>query len=418
MDKENLITCPECGAEIDVNEVLYHQLEERVKKDFDMKNAKRQRELERKLKEIDEEKKRIEETREDLKKEIEAGIQKKLREEKARIEKAVRSQIEGENSERLKELEEEIQAKSAQLKELNKTKAEVERLKREKDCLREEIALEKEQELTKRLSEEKQRIQKQLEESSFFKIKEKEKIIDQLKEQLEDAKRKAEQGSVQLQGEVQEIEIENLLRQLYPIDEITEVKKGQRGADVLHEVRNSQGSLCGKIYYESKRTKDFQKAWLDKLKNDNLQVKADILVLVSEALPEGTDKYGLHDGIWICSFHEVKALSLVLRHSIIQVHTVNQAHKGKGTKMELLYEYLTSNEFRSQFEAIMKGFKELQDSYFDEKLKMQKIWKEREKQLDRILANAVDFYGSLKGIAGSSIPQVEMLETNEADLLE
>jgi len=416
MDQENLITCPECGAEINVNEVLYHQLQEKAKKDLDKISAKKQKEYERKLKEIEEEKEFIEETKENLKKEIDKGIQNKLKIERAKIEKSLRSEMESENSERMKSLEDQIESKSAQLKEFNKAKADIERLKREKDSLREEIELEKEKEFTKKIAEEKQRIQKQAEESSFFKIKEKEKIIYDLKEQLEDAKRKAEQGSVQLQGEVQELEIENLLRQLYPIDEITEIKKGQRGADILHHVRNSQGALCGKIYYESKRTKDFQKSWLDKLKNDNLREKADILVLVSEALPDGTDKFGLLDGVWICSFHEIKALSLVLRHSIIHIHSIHQTHQGKGTKMELLYEYLTSSEFRSQFEAIIKGFKDLQVSYCDEKIKMQRIWKEREKQLDRILTNAVEFYGSLKGIAGNSIPQIEMLEMNESEL--
>ncbi len=198
---------------------------------------------------------------------------------------------------------------------------------------------------------------------------------------------------------------------------IIEIKKGQRGADVLQIVKTPSGLECGKIYYESKRSKGFQNGWIQKFRDDNLSVKANILVLVTETLPDGIDKFGHRDGIWICSFHEFKGLSVVLRHALTRVHDVTVTQQNKGTKMELLYNYLTSQEFRGQFEAIMEGFKELQDSYSDEKLKMQKIWKEREKQLEKILTDAVDFYGSLKGIAGSSIPDIKMLEDKEDTMM-
>jgi hypothetical protein len=251
-----------------------------------------------------------------------------------------------------------------------------------------------------------------------LKLKEKEKVIEDLKEQIEITKRKAEQGSMQLQGEVQELELEHILRSYYPFDQVEEIKKGQRGADVLQTVRTNQGIECGKIYYESKRTKDFQPAWLQKLRDDNLEMKADILVLVTEAMPDGEQRFLYKDGIWICSFTEVKGLSLTMRYALLQVQQVSVSQHNKGDKMELLYNYLTSQEFRGQFEAIMEGFKSLQDSYSDEKLKMQKLWKEREKQLEKILLNAVHFYGSIKGIAGSSIPDIKMLEEGQGSLFE
>jgi hypothetical protein len=410
MESENIIKCPECGAEIDVNEVLYHQLEEQIKKDYEKKAAKKEKELHIKLQEIKTEKERIEKEKENLKELVDKEVQHKLKSERTKLEKALRQQIQDETSEQLKELQKELQVKSNQVKELNKTKAEIEKLRREKEELGDQIALEKEREFSEKLKNEKLKIKKQVDEENTLKIKEKDKVIEDLKTQLEEAKRKAEQGSMQLQGEVQELELENLLRSLYPFDEISEIKKGQRGADILQIVRTDQGVESGKIYYESKRTKNFDNNWLQKLKDDNLDVKADILILVTEAMPEGSDKFFFKDGVWVCSFFEVKGLSVVLRYGLLQMHSVVIAQHGKETKMEMLYNYLTSQEFRGQFEAIIEGFKALQDSYSDEKLKMQKIWKEREKQLEKILTNAVNFYGSLKGIAGASIPEIRMLE--------
>ena len=411
MERENVIKCPECGAEINVNEILYKQLEVQIKQDFETKNARREKEYEKKLKEIQAEKKDIEKEREQLKELVDKEVLQKVAAEKAKLEKTLRQKIEDEQAGQVKELQAELQQKTEKVKELNKAKADIERLKREKDELSEQIALEKEKEFTEQLKKEKLRIKKQVDDENYLKIKEKEKIIDDLKGQLDEAKRKAEQGSVQLQGEIQELELENMLRNLYPFDEIAEIKKGQRGADILQTVRTNQGIDCGKIYYESKRAKDFQNVWIQKLKEDNLTVKADVLVIVSETLPDGIDKFGYKDGIWLCTFVEAKGLSMVLRHGLMQVHSISLTQHDRGTKMELLYSYLTSNEFRAQFEAIIDGFKSLQDSYLDEKRKMQKIWKEREKQFERVLTNAVSFYGSLKGIAGASIPQIKMLES-------
>lgn len=501
MKNENVINCPQCGAKIDVNEILYQQLEGQIKKQFDKQNAEREKKYEIKLKNLEDQQKEIEQEKERLKDKVDAEVRQTLRNEKQKLEKNIRSRIEEEKSEELKvlqnelqeksnklkelnktkaeaeklrrekeelheqfekereqlrtdvekeirqklkneklkfeqalrlkieeerseelkNLQNELQEKSKQLKDLNKTRAEVEKLKREKDELHEQITLEKEKELNLRLEEEKLKIKKKAEEGNFLKIKEREKIIEDLKNQLDEAKRKAEQGSVQLQGEIQELEIEKLLRTLYCIygDKVEEIKKGQRGADILHTVFE-HGAQCGRIYYESKRAKDFQPSWLQKLKNDNASVKADILVLVSAVLPNGNEKFAYDErtGIWLCAFSELKGLSLVLRHGLMQVNRVAQTHQDRGSKMELLYGYLTSQEFRGQFEAIIDGFKNLQDSYSDEKLKMQKIWKEREKQLEIILANAVNFYGALRGTAGASIPKIRALESNKVKLLE
>jgi hypothetical protein len=413
MANDNTINCPECGTEINVSDILYHQVEEQLKKDFEKKSAKKDKELQAKLNEIETEKEKLKKDKAKLGDLVEQQVQTKLKSEKDKLEKSIRTQLKDENDEMIKSLKEQLDEKSNQVKDLKKKEAEIEKLKREKNELRETIALEKEQEFTQKLNDEKKKIKQQADEANDLVIKDLKRQIEEQKEIAKEAVRKAEQGSMQRQGEIQELELENILRELHRYDEITEIKKGQQGADILHCVKTENGVECGKIYYESKRTKNFNDNWLQKLRDDNLSVKADVLVLVTETMPDGHDKFFHKDGVWICSLWEVKGLSLVLRHGLLQVHSVSITQQGKETKMEMLYNYLTSQEFSGQFGAIIEGFKSLQDNYADEKLKMQKIWKEREKQLEKILTNAVSFYGSIKGIAGASIPDIKMLEDGQ-----
>lgn len=373
MSEQN-INCPKCGEPIDVSEVLSRQVESRLRTEFEARQAEREIECER----------------------------------------AIRDRVQQDTEAEISELRKELDEKSGQLRDLKKTKAEIERLRREKEELRDEIALEKELELTEKLKAEKAKIRSSVEEEYTFKVRELEKQLEDQKELAAEMKRKADQGSVQLQGEVQELELEKVLRELYIHDEISEVKKGQRGADTLQCVRSPFGAECGKIYYESKRTKNFDANWLKKLREDNQTVKADVLVLVTEAMPNGCDSYVFQDGVWICTFWQVRSLSMVLRHSLMDVHARFQTQQGKETKAEMLYDFLTSQEFKGQFEGILEGFKSIQDGYSREKLQMTKIWKEREKQLDRILLNASGFYGSVRGIAGSAMPEVRMLEPGDA----
>lgn len=418
MAKENSIKCPECGAEIDVNEVLYHQLEDKIKTSYDKKSAKEKQALQERLNEVEAKEEKIKKEKEKIDITIEQQVKTKLKAETSTLEKSIRKKVDEEKSEQFEELQKELGQKSEQLKEFNRTKAEVERLKRENNEQAEKIGLEKEKEFTQKLGEEKKKIKQQSDEDNALKIEELKLQLEEQKKLAEEAVRRAEQNSMQRQGEVQELELEKILRELHKYDEITEVKKGQRGADVIHCVITTQGVACGKIYYESKRTKNFDYNWLQKLRDDNLTVKADVLVLVTETMPDGQDKFFLKDGVWICSLWDVKPLSLVLRHGLLQIQSLTTTHQGRETKMEMLYNYLTSQEFSGQFGAIIEGFKSLQDNYADEKLKMQKIWKEREKQLEKILSNAVNFYGSIKGIAGASIPDIKMLEYGQQTTLE
>ena len=337
-----------------------------------------------------------------------------LHSKEEQIKESIRKELNEEKSNQLQELENELIKKSSQLKELNGTKAQLERLRREMEEQEAKIVLDKEKELTERLEQARSSIKEQVQQESFLKLKEREKVIEDLKKKLDEAKSQAEQGSMQLQGQVQELEILELLREFHPYDECTQSKTGSNAADILQIVRTASGAECGKIYYESKRTKSWSNDWIKKFKQDNVNTKADILVLVTNALPKDIQRYGIIDGVWICSFVDVKELSLVLRYGLLKLQSVAITQQGKETKMEALYKYLTSEDFKSVFESILEGFKTIQDSHHSEKLRMQRFWKEREKVLEKVLSNSIEFYGSIKGIAGAAIPEIQMLDLRQA----
>ncbi len=204
--------------------------------------------------------------------------------------------------------------------------------------------------------------------------------------------------------------LEEMLRAAFPFDLVEEVAKGVRGADCVQHVRNGVGQVCGKIIYESKRTKAFTAEWIEKLKHDMRATQADLAVIVTETLPREMTTFGFRDGVWICRFGEVKPLALLLRDSLVRVYGAVASQENRGEKMQLLYDYLTDTEFRQNIEAVVEGFMSLRDSITREKVQMEKLWKEREKQLDKVLLNTTQFYGSIKGIAGNAVGELRMLE--------
>jgi len=265
----------------------------------------------------------------------------------------------------------------------------------------------------------KQEIEKsQLKDTEYqLKFKEYEKQIDDQKKLVDEMKRKAEQGSMQLQGEVQELIVEELLQNNFPFDIISEVGKGIRGADCIQIIRNSSGQECGKIIYESKRTKDFGGDWVEKLKKDKIAVGADVAVIVTQCYPKGMDCFSEKDGVWICSFEELKAVAFVLRDGITKLYTATKSQENRGDKMHMLYDYLTSSEFSSQWNAISEGFMSMKMSIQSERNAMERMWKSREKQLEKVLLNAVHISGSVEGIAGKDVVKLSMGNANEEDFL-
>jgi len=243
-----------------------------------------------------------------------------------------------------------------------------------------------------------------------LKVKELEKQLEDQRKLAEEMRRKAEQGSMQMQGEVQELLLEELLKTSFPFDQISEVGKGVRGADCIQLVRNSLGQEAGKIIYESKRTKDFNQEWIDKLKADMRSQGADIAVIVTQTFPKELDRFGEKDGVYICSFQEVKSVALLLRNAILKVHDTKKSQVNKGDKMSFLYDYLTSNEFSEQWKAVGEGFRQMRSSIQKERDAMEKLWKAREKQLEKVLLNAMHIKGSIEGIAGADAIHLDLLE--------
>jgi len=230
-----------------------------------------------------------------------------------------------------------------------------------------------------------------------------------LKKEIDELNKKAEQGSIQLQGEVMELVLEDSLKQLFPYDQIEEIGKGIKGADIVHTVIN-KGNICGKIIYESKRTKNFSYDWIQKLKDDMMNCKADIAVLITETMPKEIKSVGNIEGIWICSTNDYKGLVMALRDGLVKVSEVLKTQENKSDKMVMLYDYLTGNEFKQYIEALVEGFINMRENIIREKSMMEKIWKEREKGLERMLLSINGFYGAIRGIAGSIIPDVNWLE--------
>ncbi len=249
-----------------------------------------------------------------------------------------------------------------------------------------------------------------------LKLKEMEKQLDDQKKLAEEMRRKAEQGSTQLQGEAQELLLEQILRENFPHDSIVEVGKGVEGADCMMIIRNHAGVEYGKIIFESKRAKGWNNSWMEKLRNDMRSKQADLAILVTQVFPKNMDCFGEKDGIWICSFKEVCGLTTALRNAVVRIAESKKLEENKGEKMHLLYNFLTGNEFRQQVEAIVEGFVSLRQSIIKERIQMEKMWKEREKQLEKVLISTSGMYGSIKGIAGSSVSTIPLLEgTEEAE---
>jgi hypothetical protein len=288
-----------------------------------------------------------------------------------------------------------------------------------------ELELELQRKLVKERESLKAQIQKEeIERGSLkdqeyqLKVKELEKQLDDQRKLAEEMKRKAEQGSMQMQGEVQELLLEELLKSSFPFDEIVEVGKGVRGADCIQVVRNNLGQEAGKIIYESKRTTAFAQEWIEKLKTDMRSQGADIAIIVTQAFPKDMERFGEKEGVYICSYQEVKSVALLLRTALLKLFDAKKNQLNKGDKMSFLYDYLTSNEFNEQWKAIGEGFRQMRQSIQKERDAMEKLWKSREKQLEKVLLNAMHIKGSIEGSAGADSINMNLLEDDEPISLE
>jgi hypothetical protein len=409
------VKCPSCDHSFPIEEVMTEEYKKQLRKQMQQYTQQKEDEFKKKEEEFAVRQRqqqhqfevRLNEEKRELQKSMEEGLRRSI---KADVENQMRML---ENS--VKESDEKLRA--ARQKELEFLQKEQNLKQREEEL--ELVTQRKLQEQREALAEQirKQEAEKfMMRDTEYqFKVRELEKQLDDQKKLADEMKRKAEQGSMQLQGEVQELILEEQLRSYFPFDMVNEVGKGIRGADCVQTVRNQFGQECGKIIYESKRTKDFGVDWIEKLKKDMRHMGADIAVIVTQCYPKDMDCFGEKDGVWICSFSEVKAVSYVLRESVMKTSAILKAQEGKGDKMHLLYDYLMSNEFKEQWKALREGFTSMRMSIHREREAMEKMWKVREKQLEKVLLSAVHIQGSIEGIAGSENIQLSL--TDDEDLL-
>ena len=389
------IKCPSCGHSFEPTDAIREEVERELNSKAADWQKKKNDEF---IAKLDEEKKRIQKemelaTRSSIEKEFESKL-------------SLLEQNNKDNEEKLKQAREQQLSFLKKEQDLKNKEAELEielqkKLQQERDTLSTEIRKIEEQRIAAK-------------ETEFqLRLKEMEEKLESQKKLAEEMKRKAEQGSMQSQGEAQELLLEDLLKSAFPFDSVEEVGKGVRGADCIQIVRNKLGQDCGRIIFESKRTKDFSVEWIEKLKSDMRSQGADMAVLVTQAFPKDMEKFGERDGVWICSFAEVKPIIHLLRDALIRIHSVSKNQENKGDKMHLLYDYLVSREFAEQWQAMREGFMNMKLSIQKERDAMEKLWKAREKQLEKVLLNAMHIKGSIEGIAGADAIHLDLLEDDE-----
>lgn len=422
------IKCPNCAHVFPIEEVMAEEYKKDLREKMVSFTKQKDEEYNKKLQELNSKQKQQEQAFEEQHKLQAQAFESKLNEEKKALQEAMESTLR-------KSIANDYENKLQMLDNANKETEEKLKLARAKELdflMKEKAMKEKEEEmelqLQRKLQEQRaemaEQIRKQESEKNNLKetehqlrVKELEKQLDDQKKLAEEMRRKAEQGSMQLQGEVQELILEELLRNAFPFDLITEVGKGVRGADCVHHIRNQFGQDCGKIIYESKRTKDFSMEWIEKLKKDMRSMGVDVAVIVTQVYPKGMDCFGEKDGVWICSFDEVKAVSYILRDGIVKLFSATKSQENRGDKMHMLYDYLTSNEFSEQWKAIREGFMSMKLSIQRERDAMEKLWKAREKQLEKVMLNAAHIRGSIEGIAGTDTIQLSLTDETDDPLL-
>jgi len=370
-----------------------------LRKEFDAEVKKKEQELSQK-----------EQALSDKEKALEEDFVQKINIEKSKLEEEAKKKAEQTVAIELEDLKAQVTEKEQKLLEAQNVELEIRKQRRELEERQRTLELE----MTRKLDDEREKIKEEtlsiFTEEHRLKDLEKDKKIGDMLRQIEDLKRKAEQGSQQTQGEVLELELEEMLKTNFPLDNLEPVGKGKRGADILQRVHNQSGQYCGTIIWESKRTKGWSDGWIDKLKDDQREAKAEIAVLVSIALPKEVNNFALMNGIWVTNFQLAICLAGTLRINLVQVANAKLSEVGKYEKMEVLYSYLCGPEFRQKVEAIVEAFSLMRKDLDHEKRTMIKNWSKREKQIDRVINNISGMFGSMQGIMGASLPEIKSLE--------
>ncbi len=439
---DNTIQCPDCGASIEISQVLSQQIEKDLKNSFksqtkqqikDAVGIERKRVFEEMSIEIKDRDNRIQESEQKLQhsqdkelkirkqsRELEVRensldkeLDKRLKEEAAKLEEKLNLRAREEAALEMDDIKNQLHETHSKMDAARKTELGLRKEIRAVEESKKDMELEVQRKLDTERNTIEEKAREKYAEQSQLKLKERDKQISDLRKSLDDAKRKSEQGSMETQGEVLEIHLEEQLRAQFLHDVVSPVLKGARGADLIQEVRDPSLVSCGSIIWEAKNTKKWQPAWLQKLRDDQRMSSANIAILVSASLPEGIQHFGVIEGVWVASVQSYLPLAVALREQLIQVNFARSASKGKNEKMEFMYEYLSGSEFQQKIEGIVEAFTSMQDQINRERRAMEKIWKEREKQIQRITTNTVGMYGDIRGIIGSSVPPIKALELDD-----
>ena len=414
---EPTITCPNCKTEIRLTESLAAPLIAATRQQFEKQLSQKDAEIAQREQGVRDKEKQIAEAKRTLDDQVAEQVGAQLKTERARViaeesrraKQAAAAELEGKARE-LVELQEVLKVRDEKLAEAQKAQAELIKKQRELDDAKRELELTVEKRVQDGLSEVRTQAKREAEDSLKLKVMEKDQTIASMQQKIEELKQKAEQGSQQLQGEVQELELETLLRAKFPFDSIEPVPKGEFGGDVLQRVVSQNGQASGAILWESKRTKNWSDGWLVKLREDQRTAKAEVSVLVSQALPKGTETFDVIDGVWVTSPRAALPVAAILRHTLLQVGMARQVLEGQQTKTEMIYQYLTGPRFRQRVEAIVEAFSTMQEDLDKERKAIMKQWAKRQEQIERVMGATVGMYGDLQGIAGKSLQEIEGLE--------
>ena len=410
---EPAITCPQCKIEIRLTESLAAPLIQATRREFETRLAQKDADFAKKESILRDREAAIARMKEKLDEELAARLvqerSKIAAEEATKAKLSTATDLE-QKTRALAELQEVLKQRDLKLAEAQKAQAEVLKKQRELDDAKREMELTIEKRIQESLNATREQARKEAEEELRLKVNEKEQTISSMQRQIEELKRRAEQGSQQLQGEVQELELENLLRTKFPRDSIQPVPKGEFGGDVLHRVNGTLGQSCGFILWECKRTKNWSDGWLAKLREDQRTAKAEIAVMVSQALPKDVETFEFIEGVWVTHPRAAMPMAVVLRQTLLEVAAVRQSSEGQQTKMEMVYQYLTGSRFRQRVQAIVEAFSCMREDLDREKRAIVKQWAKREQQIDRVMEATVGMYGDLQGIAGKTLQEIEGLE--------
>lgn len=341
---------------------------------------------------------------------------KKWIEEKRKLEFNLQKQMDEKTKKEKSALEEQLEKQEKEIDLFRENELALRKKTQELEEKEKNLELEKQRQIDEERKKIRQKTEEEVSEKFYLKEKEKDQMIDSLKKSLDEAQRKASVGSQQLQGEILELELEEVLKREFPIDEMKEIGKGIRGADLIQIVKDQLGREAGKIIWESKRTKAFAEEWILKLKEDMREAKADVAVIVSTVLPSDVKFFTQKDGVYITGFDCVLQVAFILRKSLTDIAQTKALSVGKNEKIESLYRYISSSEFAQKIDSMLETYSGMKQTLEKEKMVSQKIWAQREKEIERLKTNTLTIHGSLSGLIEKPLPSVKSLEFEEMEI--